>query len=166
MRRRQFARMIGAGIAGMGLTSTVSARGEGELPNEHVDTVRVHPFANDEENPITVPAGTWLEHSIGWIDTGEQNKSDIQAFLDAVEYTAWIDGEEIEKPEQYWGEIHWDNDMQGWVVWWKYHTPPKKPGLYTYTSELAFPDGLNVEPNPRPPGTVIRLKSYYEVVPR
>lgn len=132
MRRRQLARIIGAGSAGLGLTSTVSARGEGELPNDHVDTVRIHPFANDKEDPITVPAGTWLEHSIGWIDTGEQNKSDVQTFLDSVEYAAWIDGEEIENPEQYWGDIYWDAENERWTVWWIPHTTERPRSLHLH----------------------------------
>lgn len=158
--------MVGAGIVGLSTASTVSARSEGELPNDRIDTIRVHPFANDEEDPITVPTGTWIEHSIGWVDTGEQNKSDVQAYLDAVEYTAWIDGEEIENPDQYFGDIHWDDEREAWIVWWKYHTPPKKPGRYTYTSDLYFPDGFDQSADPIPEGHRIHLKSYYEVAPR
>lgn len=170
MRRRTFAKALGAGIAGLGFTSTVSARDEGELPNDHVEYTRVHPFALDESDPITVPAGNWVQHYIGWVDDGEQRRSDVQAFLDAVEYSAWIDGEEIENPDQYWGEIHQEydeeNDVYKWFVWWKYSTPPKEPGLHTYTSEFYFPDGLDAGDSQRDPGHRTRLKSYYEVAPR
>lgn len=172
MRRRTFAKTVGAGIAGLGLSSTVSARGEGELPNENVDFTRVHPFGS-KKNPIAVPTGSWIKHYTGWVDDGEQHKEEVEAYLDAVELSAYIDGEEVEKPEQYWGDI-WlqDRSDEGeepvykWVVYWEYDTPPKEPGMHTFRTEYHYPDGLDAGASQRPVGHTDTLTSYYEVLPR
>lgn len=171
MRRRTFAKSIGAGIAGLGLTSTVSARSEGELPNENVEFTNVHPFA-PAEDPVTVPAGDWIRHIVGWVDDGEQRRVDVEAYLDAVEMRVWIDGDEIENPDQYWGDIVYqdrtaedEEPAYKYFVWWTYDTPPKDPGSHTFTVEFAFPDGLDAGESTRPVGFSRTFEGHYEVRP-
>lgn len=169
MRRRQFARTVGASIVGVGLASTVSAREEGELPNGQVEFTRVHPFAPEDE-PVSVPAGDWIKHTVGWVDDGEQRREDVEAYLDAVEITVWIDGEETENPDQYWGDIVYQDRTEDdeeseykYYVWWEYYTPPKEPGSHTFTIEFSFPDGLDAGDSQRPEGFTNTLEGHYEV---
>lgn len=164
MRRRQFARMVGAGIAGLGITSSVSARGDGELPNEKVSTTRVNPLM---QSPVPVDAGDWVTHYIGWLDGegGDIEKEDVERWLDVVEMRVWIDGTELQDVDDYWGEIYYDEQYESYVVFWEYSTPPKSPGTYSFTIEFSYPDGFYDGGEVRPPGTVNRFSCNYKVSP-
>ncbi|WP_148263711.1 hypothetical protein [Halopiger xanaduensis] len=165
MERRQVVQMLGSGIAALGFSSTVSARSDGEAPNGNVETADVNIFS-PKNDPVEVSSGTWVNHYWGWVDAdygGDSTEDGIEAFLDAAEITVRIDGDEISDPDQYWGEPE-QNDEDQWVVWWEYVTPPKGPGLYTFTLESYFPDGLKVNGEVvREPGTRNEFTGYYEV---
>lgn len=165
MRRRQALRTIGAGIATLGVSSTASARGRDETPNGNVETTDVNIFA-PEDDPVDVPAGNWVNHSWGWIDAGyggDSTEEGIEAYLEAVEITIRIDGEEIADPDQYWGEPK-QNDDGKWIVRWEHVTPPKSPGHHTFTLEAFFPDGFEDDGEVvREPGSREELTGHYEV---
>ena len=172
MRRREFARTIGAGIATLGISSSVTARSEGELPNGNVPVETVSIFSS-EEDPRIVSAGSWLNHRWGWVDAegGDSTYEDVKNWRDATEHTILIDGEEIETPEQYWGDIY-QNDDGSWIVLWEYYTPPKEPGVYTFTVKTRYTEDFedtDTDPDTRDADreageTEFALTGYYRVV--
>ncbi|WP_430505286.1 hypothetical protein [Haloparvum sp. PAK95] len=164
MRRRRYVKAVGTGIATLGLSSTASARGEGELPNGRVRETRVNPFPS-KEDAAEVPAGNWVTHYVGWVDVnGESRRTDIERWLDAVEFSASIDGEPIEDPDRFWNDPE-INDDGNWIVWWEYSTPPKSEGVHTFTTKFEYPDGFeDAGKTIRDPGRTDELTGYYEVV--
>lgn len=165
--------MIGAASTGV-----VGAGGKGESPSDKVDTTDVHPLNPNPSEPINVPKGNWVNHYIGWVDHegAGSEKEDVERWLDAVEMEVFIDGEEIENPDQYWGDVNYSDEKEGYVVWWEYQSPPKPPGLYDYTVVYNYPDGFE-DPGPKededlderdnelviPENTTKVLTSYYRV---
>lgn len=170
--RRTVLKTVGTGITlgGGTLASTpAAARAAGELPNDDVPTELVSIFAG-RADPRQVSAGTWLEHTHAWIDRegGDRTKADVERYLDAVETTHWIDGERVENSGQYWGEIVPKDGS--WYVPWEYYTPPKSPGLHTFTAEFYFPDGFEDLSEDEDatnldiaPGSTTTLTGFYEV---
>lgn len=168
MRRRQFARLVGGSIAGAGLLGHVSAREAGDTPNDNVSDKRITPFSS-EDDPDEVSTGTWISHALGWVDKegGDSTKADVERFIDVVEVSATIDGEEIEDTEEYWGDVHYDDDYEAYIGWWEYSTPPKSPGTYEFTIEFYYPDGFYDSGNEvREPGRRDSFTGYYEVTPK
>lgn len=169
MRRRQFVNLVGAGLATIGLTGTVSAGGERVPPNDNIDNTDVYPlpWAASKDDPIQVNTGEWLTHTYAWIDRGNQDggKEDVNRWLDAVEMRAWIDGEELENAEQYWSDPQYDEERGQYITYWKYSTPPKSPGLHSFAVEHYYPDGYDDDEESREPGTRNRFTGYYEVIP-
>lgn len=163
MRRRDvLKRSAGVLTAATVFSGTSTAREPGELPDDDVPVSRVNPFGK-KWDPITVGSGDWITHTIGWLDIegGDRTKEDVATWLDVVEFSAFIDGEEIQNPEQYWGAIEHAEDRNSWVVWWEYSTPPKQPGLHTFTTQTVYPDGF--EDAGFAPGKTTELRSYYQV---
>lgn len=142
MHRRTVLRTVGGAVAGSSLFGgTVSAGGERRLPpNVHVPSSGVHPFSNvpGVEAPV-VSTGEWIPHRIGWVDdpSGGLEREDVARFMDAVTVHAEIDGESVEDADQYWGEIQPYED-DNYVVWWRYSTPPKRPGTHTFSFTFEF----------------------------
>lgn len=142
MQRREFLRKTVIGTLGsVSAMGIVSGRDNGEAPNGKVKTETVSMFA-PRDDPRVVNAGSWLIHRWSWIDLegGDSTEEDVQRYLDSVELSIQIDGEEIENPDQYWGNIH-RNEEGKYIVHWKYKTPPKSTGLHTFSVEVSFPDG-------------------------
>lgn len=166
MRRRQFGYTIGGGIVALGLSPLASARQEGELPNGRVENTVVAGFTDTKEEAHTVPTGNWITHRVGWylpVDAyGKSTKSGIKKFLDTVEFSAWIDGEKINNAMQYWGDpVEIDDE---WYTYWRYSTPPKKPGYHTFKTVWEFPEGYEYgDLQPRDPGDRDEHDIYYEV---
>lgn len=166
MRRRTVVKGAAGALTTITLFSGIgSARSEGELPNGNVSESRVHPFGT-RDDPIQVATGDWITHYLGWIDDegGDHSREDVAAWLDAVEFSARIDGDPVENPDQYWGDIvpqKTDDGTDTWAVWWEYSTPPKKPGLHTFTIRLEYPDGF--DDAGFEPGLTREFTSYYEV---
>ncbi|WP_435348559.1 hypothetical protein [Haloarchaeobius sp. HRN-SO-5] len=167
MFRRQLLKRGGA-LAGGGivLSGTVAARDDGELPNGNVPVSRVHVFGS-REDPLEVSMGDWVKHTVGWIDGegGDSTREDVQRWLDAKEYSAWIDGEPVPDADERYTEPYFrDDDRTGWVSSWKYTTPPKQPGLHTWRSQWHYPDGFSDGQFTIPAGHRAELVSFYEVV--
>jgi len=168
MRRRQFVSLVGAGLATVGLTGTVSADPGRTPPNENVDNSEVYPFpwVAPKDDPKQIDTGEWITHAHAWIDPtkDESGKEDVQRWLDAVEQTVWIDGEEVENPDQYWSDVQYNEEEDAYFTRWKKSTPPKSPGLYSFTLENYYPDGYEDDTESREPGTRNKFTGYYEVV--
>lgn len=148
-------------VAAGGLLASgqVSARGPGGKPNGNVDSTEVSVFST-EDDPVQVARGDWVKHRIGWLADTEE---DVQTWLDTVEKTFYIDGEEVEDTEQYFGEIEPYGEGNA-VVQWEYYEPPKSPGLHTFTVEFYYPEGYDGGlGNPRDPGTRNEYTGYYEI---
>lgn len=165
MQRRRFTQLVGSGIASLSVVSTVSARKTGELPNDRVERTKVNPWPS-KDDPEHIDPGNWITHYIGWVD---DSREAVQEFLDTVEYTALIDGEEINNPDQYWGPIVQEtNDGEtNWYSWWEYSTPPKTPGLHSFATEFHYTSELG-EPGDqgyKEEGQTDYLKGYYEISP-
>lgn len=172
MQRRRFLQQTGTvALGAVALTGSANAREEGELPNENVDSVQVSIFGS-RDNPNQVSTGTWIEHGWGWVDVeGESTRADVQRYLDRVDIEVAIDGDRLENPMQYWGDIH-RNDEGNYRAIWRYATPPKPPGLHEFQVTVMFPegfeDGLEEDGENQadfPPGHEYTYNSYYEVVP-
>jgi len=165
MRRRQFVSLVGAGLATTAFAGTVSGRSRREPPSDQIDNASVHPLGVPKSDPIQVSTGEWITHYIGWVDKegGDEAKEDVQRWLDSVEMSAWVDGEEVEDVDQYWGDIEWEEEEETFAVWWKYSTPPKSPGLYTFTIEMYYPDGYEDGEFEIEAGERKEFTSYYEV---
>lgn len=164
--RRNLLKQIGAAVgAGTLLTSTASARGDGTAPSDRVETEDVSIFSA-QDDPTTVATGSWINHRFGWLDAnGESTREGIERFFDAVELTIWIDGELVEDHEQYWRDPY-QNEDGDWLAYWEYVTKPKSPGLYEFSVEFYFPDGLyDSGEEVRPPETRNLWTGYYEVTP-
>jgi hypothetical protein len=164
MRRRTILKQSAGVLAASALFAGVSAgREEGEAPNDSVDTASVHPLADE---PLEVRTGQWIEHSVGWVDReGEEStREDVERWFDKTRIEVFIGGEKIEDPERYWTDIQYDEEADEWGVAWRYTTPPKSPGLYTFKVnwiyEETFEDGdWKTEPGTYP------TTGKYRVVP-
>jgi len=68
------------GVTALGLTtSTVSARDEGELPNENLSVSNI--------SKGEVPAGDWLHHQFGWVEfckSAEENARRAEEWIDST----------------------------------------------------------------------------------
>jgi len=168
MRRRQFVSLVGAGLATVGLTGVASADPGRTPPNENVDNTEVYPFGwtAPKDDPKQVNTGEWITHTLSWIDAGdeESERDDVERWLEAVEMTAWIDGEKVEDAEQYWGDVQYNEEEEAYFTRWENSTPPKGPGLYSFTIEHYYPDGYESDGVSREPGTRNEFTGYYEVV--
>lgn len=162
--RRTFLRRAGVAAAGGAVTTgTAAARRGGDAPSDRVETADVSIFS-DPDDPVAVAAGSWVNHRFGWVDAyGESSKADLERYLDAVDLTVRIDGEEIDDPARYWGEFE-RNDEGNWIVWWSYVTPPKSPDLYEFEVVFAYPDGYTDGDLVIEPGYERAWAGYYEVV--
>jgi len=131
------------GVTALGLTtSTVSARDEGELPNENLSVSNI--------SKGEVPAGDWLHHQFGWVEfckSAEENARRAEEWIDSTELLdVSIGGESIENPNQYYAteavpmppRIDRGEDAR-WVPF-SYYTPPKAPGEYTFSYRLKLTD--------------------------
>lgn len=172
MFRRQVLKKGGI-LAGSSLafSSSAIARGDGELPNGNVSVTTVGPWRS-KANAKEVPAGDWVRHGIAWVDLSgdgepgahESTREDIERWLDAKEFSAWIDGEQIENADQRWVEPFLTNEGL-WRTHWTYSTPPKAPGLYSVRMHYEYPNGYSDGPFQIPEGATTTLKGWYEVVP-
>lgn len=162
MIRRRFLETAGTvTLGGLFASGTVSATEGGSKPNGNVDVDEVSVFSTEGE-PTDVDAGDWIEHRIGWIADTE---ADVQRWLDTVEPTMTIDGEEVENVFRYFGDIEpAGEENEDAVVWWEYYTPPKTPGMHTFSAEFYYPErydgGLG---SPREAGTRNTFTGYYAV---
>lgn len=167
MRRRTFTRMVATGLTGLTLsTSTAAARSNGTLPNGNVSTATVHVFGTVQD-PIQVDAGSWITHYAGWLDDhgGDNTKADVDHWLDAVEFSAWIDGQPIPNAKQYFEAPALINGA--WTTEWRYSTPPKSSGNHTFTTEWYYPNGYTDGTHTiRQPGERNTFTSHYEVTPK
>lgn len=172
MKRRDFVtRASGIALGSVLASGTVAGRDGGSSPNGNVRTETVSIFA-PEDDPRQVSTGSWISHSWGWFDGegGDSTREDLERWLDAVELTVLIDGEEVENPDQYLGEIFLNDDGK-YQIDWEYVTPPKSPGRYTFTVEYYYPDGFEDvsdedEEGPdieHPPGFRQAWTGHYEV---
>lgn len=137
MDRRRFIQSVGV-IGGVStISTTASARDEGELPNDEVSVSQVTPY-----NPQTVPAGDWILHTSGWVEycrSPEENRERVAEYFDSIYPVVTIDGERIENPEQYYGEIEpWPDRENAWAKLWQYYTPPKGVGEHSFEVEVHF----------------------------
>lgn len=172
--RRTVLKTLGAGIAvgGASFASTpAAARDSGEPPAGNVPTTEVT-ILIPKDDPRPVEPGSWLKHYHGWIDGegGDRTKADVERWLDSVETTPKIDGEVIENPSQYWGDVTYSEEYDSWVVFWEYYTPPKKPGLHEFSVEYSHPDGFedtSPEEGTRDidlePGFTNTISGYYQI---
>lgn len=164
MRRRDLLKKSAGALAASALFTGVSAaRDEGEAPNENVGSALVHPLTNE---PLEVGAGQWITHRFGWVDAeGEEStEADVQRWFNKTHVEVFIDGEEIENPEQYWGDIFYAEDQGQWKVMWEYTTPPKSPGLYSFKVNWVYEETFEDGDRTWEEGTYT-TKSEYRVVP-
>ncbi|WP_267642449.1 hypothetical protein [Haloarchaeobius amylolyticus] len=162
MDRRRFLKRSGVALASTTLAATpVAAAGDGDAPNDQVETTLVSPVGDD----FTVPAGSWVDHRLGWVDRHEPSKrAYIEEYLEKLNFISYtIDGEPVENPDDYWNEPY-VNENDYWTIYWEYTTPPVDPGVHevAWTIEYEEPidDGDRVFS-----GGPYTLSSEFEVVP-
>lgn len=153
MERRRFIRGAGLALVSASVLSNPVAAGptDGDRPNDNVPHQRVHPFST-RADPIVVPAGTWLDHKVGWVDN---SKEKVERFLEVVDFDAWIDGEHV---TDEWGPIQEEDGRL--FTWWNYSTPPKSPGNYTFRTRFEFTADLDERWQE---GDVVDLTGHYRV---
>lgn len=161
MRRRQLLTATGATVAAAtALASgvTAAASGRGEVPG-NAPSAEVHPFPGGVQQ---VSAGEWVVHRIGWVDVegGDSTREDVEEFLAKTDTQAWIDGDPVEDTDAIWGEPVQGDDGQ-WYVWWRYATPPKQPGTYSFRYRIEFTEDMSEGDNEA--GDVVDLTGTYEV---
>lgn len=171
MFRRQVLKQSGVMLAGvLALSGSASGREDGELPNDEVAVTNVSVFRG-EENPEEVPAGSWLNHIVGWVDAEgdgiedaahESTEEDVERWLDAVKFSAWIDGDSIPDADQRWSDP-FETDEGTWATLWEYHTPPKSIGVHTFRTAWYYPNGFTDGPYEIAEGARFELTGYYKV---
>lgn len=114
--------------------ATAQTRPEGRLPDTSVPTKTVTAGV-----PVQlVPAEAWVIHRLGTYTTGDEGPDALREMRDKPEYRFRIDGELVESPGQFWGDIHRREDERLGLSW-QYTLPPQPEGDYRFEVEIEFP---------------------------
>ena len=150
--RRKLLKVSGAAVAGLGFASgqvgaTDSSsrgwKGVEESPPSGVDVEAVtYGFSEDP----TVNAGAWVNHEFGFVFL-EETEAAARNRLEELEFTVKLDGDTLEDPKEYFGEIRELSDEESskynYRVDFDAYTPPQTPGEHTFYTKYTQPNGVS-----------------------
>lgn len=141
------------GAAALAAGAHAAGPGGRDPPSENTPSAEVHPFPTGD--PQQISTGEWVVHRVGWV---APSRAAIEDFRAKVELQAWVDGEPV-GDDSNWGDPYQEDG--DWYVMWRYATPPKSPGVYTFRARFEFTEALN--DGSREPGDVDDITGTYEV---